>query len=668
MKKLFQCFTAVCGCMGVLGILTAPAQAGTFDLASPDKSLKVSVNIGDTITYSVANRDGVLLENNTAALKLRSGVLGEKPKLKKTTPGAVNSAIKPVVPFKTSTVVNKYNSLVLDFDDDYSIEFRAFDDGFAYRFITRKLDKVDVLDETIRINFPADYLLHYQDPSRRGFASCYEEPYSHNKVSALKTWALLPLLIDTRKGTKIFISETDLLDYPNIFFKKSEGNGLSAFFPPVPVESKIGRDRYVRAVGDAGYIARTAGSRTYPWRYFVVTKTDGDLLETTMGARLAPPCAIADTSWIKPGLSAWDWMNRGKPFDPKLIRRHGVNTDTCKLYVDYAARNGVPYYIIDEGWSRDNGHPKETRAGVNLPEIVNYAKEKGVAIVLWITYLGIQRDFDDDSYNLFEHFSKMGVAGFKIDFMDRSDQDVVNFYERAAAEAAKYKMIVELHGSYKPSGLEFKYPNVLSYEGVRGLEYGRGTTPDNSLFLPFLRNVTGPMSFTPGSLLNVQPDFDRETARFDGYNPMIGTRAHHLAYYVLFDSGLQMISESPALFDKYPDCAKFIHTVPVTWDETRALAAAVGQYAVAARRHGAKWWIGGIANNTERIREFDVTLDFLAPGKNYTLTIFEDGPNADPDANDYTLRKQIVSQGGRLHFKFARNGGVAAIIEPENRD
>jgi alpha-glucosidase len=255
----------------------------------------------------------------------------------------------------------------------------------------------------------------------------------------------------------------------------------------------------------------------------------------------------------------------------------------------------------------------------------------------------------------------MGIKGFKIDFMDRSDQAITHFYERCAKEAAKYKMLVELHGSFKPVGLEYRYPNVLSYEGVRGLENGLRTTPDNSLYLPFMRNVMGPMSFTPGSMLNVQP----ENAGYGlGSNLVtIGTRVHHMAYYILFESGLQMIADSPRQFDQNPDCRDFIFNTPVTWDETHALAAEAGQYAIIAKRHGDRWWIGGITNNTEESREFDLPLDFLPQGKMFRMTAFEDGLNAGRQAMDYNIRKQNVKNGDKIHVRLARNGGFAAVIE-----
>jgi alpha-glucosidase len=393
----------------------------------------------------------------------------------------------------------------------------------------------------------------------------------------------------------------------------------------------------------------------------IIAKRDGQLLESTMICRLSPQCVLEDVSWIKPGLVAWDWINRWHDYGPEVKHKAGVNTAAYKRYIDFASKYGIPYLILDEGWSRDNAHPREIKPEVDMKELVRYGSEKGVGLILWITYSGLNEDFEDDSFNLFEHFSGMGIKGFKVDFMDRSDQAITHFYEKAAQEAAKYRMLIELHGSYKPTGMEYRYPNVLSYEGVKGLENGLAVTPDNSVYLPFMRNVTGPMSFTPGSMINVQPENARNGL---GANLVtIGTRVHHMAYYIIFESGLQMISDSPRQFDQNPDCATFIFSTPVTWDETHALAAEAGQYAVVARRHGDKWWIGGIANNAEKMREFELSLDFLQQGRTYRLTAFEDGLNADRQAMDYDINVRDVRHGEKLHVKLARNGGFAAVLE-----
>ncbi|MDR0537841.1 MAG: glycoside hydrolase family 97 protein [Tannerellaceae bacterium] len=642
------------------------AQQKTIDLTSPDGSIRVEVSLGDRISYTVYNNNEPVLQNNEMQLQLRNETLGLNPRLTGQKHSSVNTTVKPVVPFKFSTVENKYNQLKLNFKGDYSVEFRAFDDGVAYRFITSKKETIDVMNEDFNMYFPGDYLLQLQCPGKRGFASVYEDPYSQvesKKWQVKDDMSVLPVLIDTRKGVKILVSETNVDDYPHTFVKGiGARNGVRSIYPRVPVETAYDeRGMSLIVTKEADYIARTAGTRDFPWRWFIIAKRDGQLIESTMVCRLSPQNTLNDVSWIKPGLVMWDWINRWVDYGPEVNYKAGVNTAAYKHYIDFASRNKIPYLILDEGWSKNRAHPKEIIPEVDMPELIRYGNEKNVGLILWITYAGINEDFDDDSFNLFEHFANMGIKGFKIDFMDRSDQVITHFYERAAKEAAKYKLLVELHGSYKPTGLEYRYPNILSYEGVMGLENGLRATPDNSLFFPFMRGVMGPMSFTPGSMLNVQPENARNGL---GSNLVtVGTRVHHIAYYILFESGLQMIADSPRQFDQNPDCASFIFSTPVTWDETHALAAEAGQYAIVAKRHGDKWWIGGIANNAEKIREFDLALDFLPQGKTFRMTAFEDGPNAERQAMDYDVNRKDVKRGDKIHVRLARNGGFAAVLE-----
>jgi alpha-glucosidase len=649
-----------------LALLCSSAQARqkAIELLSPDGTLKVAVSLGDKIYYSVYNQDDVLLQDNELQLQLRNETLGKSPRLAGQKRSSVDTKITPVVPFKFSTVENRYNQLLLTFKGDYSVEFRAFDDGIAYRFITRKKGEIDVMHEDFNLSFTSDYLLHLQCPGKRQFAAVYEDPYSQVESRQWKTdddMSVLPILIDARKGVKILVSEACVDDYPHTFVKGTgEKNGVVSLYPPAPLETEYQGGRNVPVTKEADYIARTPGTREFPWRWMIIAKNDGQLIESTMVCRLSPQNVLDDVSWIKPGLVMWDWMNRWSDFGPEVNYEAGVNTAAYKHYIDFASRNRIPYLVIDEGWSKDNAHPMAIKDGIDIPELVRYGESKNVGLILWITFAGIHEDFEDDRFNLFEHFAQMGVKGFKIDFMDRSDQAISRFYEDAAKEAAKYRMLVELHGSFKPVGLEYRYPNVLSYEGVRGLENGLGCLPDNSLYLPFMRNVTGPMSFTPGSMLNVQPEWAN---RLGSNLVTIGTRVHHLAHYVLFESGLQMIADSPRQFDMNPDCAAFIFSTPVTWDETRALTAEAGQYLLVAKRHGDQWWIGGMANSVEKVREFELSLDFLPEGKTFKMTKFEDGVNAGRQAMDYNVRTQEVKRGDKIHVTMVRNGGFAAKLE-----
>jgi alpha-glucosidase len=661
MMKLFYHLCRALSLLLVAGTAFAAQASKPVELLSPDGRIKLSVTLGDKITYALSINDHVLLKDVELQLQLRNETLGKNPKLSGQKRTSVDTEIKPVVPFKFSTVKNRYNRLLLHFKGDYSVEFRTFDDGVAHRFVTRKKGEIEVIHEDINLSFTDDYLLHVQ---LDGFGSYYEEPYKHLESRSFKPedkTAVLPILINTRKGVKILMSEADLNDYPCLFFHgRADDNGLKSILPSAPLETKIDPDGMnIRVSKNADYIAKTAGTREFPWRWYIIAQNDGQLIESTMVCRLSPQNVIEDISWVKPGLEMWYWLNNGSDYGPEVNYVAGYNTQTFKHLIDFASRNNIPYLEIDN-WSKSLAKPMEITPEMDIEELVRYGKAKNVGLFLWVTFQGVQDDFDDDSFNLFEHFSNMGIKGFKIDFMDRNDQQIVNFYERAAQEAVKYRMLVELHGSYKPTGLEYKYPNLLSYEGVRGMENHGGCIPDNSIYLPFIRNVLGPMSFTPGSMLNVQPENFRQGL---GSNlVMMGTRVHHIAYYILFESGLQMISDSPRQFDQNPDCRDFIFSTPVTWDETRALAAEAGQYAIVAKRHGDKWWIGGITNNAEKLREFDISLDFLPEGKTFGMTAFEDGPNADRQAMDYNIRKSAVKRGDKIHVSLARNGGFAAML------
>lgn len=635
-------------------VLSLHAQK-KLELVSPNGKLKVSFNLSDKIYYSIDYNGEVLLKDNSLQLTLKNQVLGQNPKLRRQKRTSVNERLTPVVPLKYAGIDNSYNQLVLTFKD-YSVEFRVFNDGVAYRFVTSLKGEVEVMGEEFAINFPADYLLHLQQPG--GFKTAYEESYTHVQSNAWKPqdrMAVLPALIDTRKDYKILISESDLTDYPCMFFKGTGTNGMVSTFPKAPLAFTESGDRSVKITQEADYIAKTKGTRNYPWRYFVITKNDRQLIENTMTYKLAEKNQLQDVSWIKPGQVSWEWWNDAAPYGPDVNFVSGYNLATYKYYIDFASKFGIPYIIMDEGWAKSTRDPYTPNPEVNLHELIRYGKEKNVGIVLWLTWLTVENNFD-----LFKTFNEWGVKGLKIDFMDRSDQWMVNYYERVAREAAKNKLFIDFHGSFKPAGLEYKYPNVLSYEGVRGMEQMGGCRPDNSLYLPFMRNAVGPMDYTPGAMISMQPDVysaERPNAA------SIGTRAYQLALFVVFESGLQMLADNPTLYYRNEDCTRFITQVPVTWDETVALEAKAGEYVIVAKRKGDKWYIGGITNNGENQREFTVKLDFLKKNHSYQMTSFEDGINAGRQAMDYRCKSSQVKAGDSFTVKMVRNGGFAAIIE-----
>ena len=626
-----------------------------FELVSPNGEIKVLFNLSDKIYYSIDYNGEVLLKDNSIQLTLKNQVLGQNPKLRRQKRMSIDEYLTPVVPLKYSKINNRYNQLLLTFKD-YSVEFRAFDDGVAYRFLTSQKGDVEVMSEEFAINFPSDYLLHLQQPG--GFKTAYEEPYTHiwsNTWKPEDKMAVLPALIDTKKDYKILISESDLTDYPCMFLKGTGENGLISTFPKTPLAFTESGDRSVKIIEEADYIAKTKGTRNYPWRYFVISRNDKQLIENTMTYRLAEKNQLQDVSWIKPGQVSWEWWNDASPYGPDVNFVAGYNLATYKYYIDFASKFGIPYIIMDEGWAESTRDPYTPNPKVDLHELIRYGKERNVGIVLWLTWLTVENNFD-----LFKTFKEWGVKGLKIDFMDRSDQWMVNYYERVAREAAKYHLFVDFHGSFKPAGLEYKYPNVLSYEGVRGMEQMGGCYPDNSLYLPFIRNAVGPMDYTPGAMISMQPNVYR-AERPNAAS--IGTRAYQLALFVVFESALQMLADNPTLYYRNEDCTRFITQVPVTWDETVALEAKAGEYVIVAKRKGDKWFIGGIANNGEREREFTIKLDFLNKDRSYQMTSFEDGINAGRQAMDYRCKSSQVKVGELLTVKMVRNGGFAAIIE-----
>ena len=639
-------------CLCLVSLLHAQNR---LELVSPNGELKVSLNLSDKIYYSIDYNGDVLLKDNSLLLVLKNQVLGQNPKLRRQKQWSVDEQLTPIVPLKYSKVNNRYNQLLLTFKD-YSVEFRAFDDGVAYRFITSQKGDVEVMNEEFAINFPSDYLLHLQQPG--SFHTAYEEPYTHVQSNAWKPEeriAVLPVLIDTQKDYKILISESDLADYPCMFLKGTGTNGAISVFPKAPLAFAENSDRSVKITQEADYIAKTKGTRNYPWRYFVISKNDKQLIENTMTYKLAEKNQLQDISWIKPGQVSWEWWNDASPYGPDVDFVSGYNLDTYKYYIDFASKFGIPYIIMDEGWAKSTRDPYTPNPKVDLHELIRYGKEKNVGIVLWLTWLTVENNFD-----LFKTFNEWGVKGLKIDFMDRSDQWMVNYYERVAREAAKHHLFVDFHGSFKPAGLEYKYPNVLSYEGVRGMEQMGGCYPDNSLYLPFMRNAVGPMDYTPGAMISMQPNVYR-SERPNAAS--IGTRAYQLALFVVFESGLQMLADNPTLYYRNEDCTRFITQVPVTWDETVALEAKAGEYVIVAKRKGDKWFIGGMTNNGEKDREFTIKLDFLNKDRSYQMTSFEDGINAGRQAMDYRCKSSQVKAGEQLTIKMVRNGGFAAVIE-----
>lgn len=635
----------------VMACMTGHARK-VITAQSPDKQTCVSVTLADKIYYDVVSNNDTLLKQSIVGMQLRNKTLGDNPVLKKKRVRNIEETVTPLFPLKYSQVENNYTLLSLDMQGGYAVDFRIYNDGVAFRMRTSLPGEIEVMQENTVFQLAENCKLVLQQPG--GFKTGCEEYYSLVNSNAWKReerMSELPILIMGQEY-KILLSEFDLYSYPGLFLRGNADNSLSAIQPKNPLEYEDDGDRKQRILKEADYIAKTQGTRTFPWRYMLITREDGHLAENTMPMRLSGKCMLEDTEWIKPGQTCWDWLN-GIPYGPDVTFKGGINLDTYKYFVDFASRNGIPYIIMDEGWALSTKDPYRTNPNVNLPELIRYAKSKNVGIFVWLPWLTVEHNME-----LFQKFEEWGIVGTKIDFMDRQDQWMVDFYERVAKKAAEHHIMIDFHGAFHPSGLEYRYPNVLTYEGVRGMEFNGGCRPNNSIWFPFLRGAIGPMDYTPGPMICYQPEYHHGNRPFCSG---VGTKVYHLAAFVLFESHLQMLMDNPSRYDMWPDCRDFITSVPVNWDETRVLVAEAGQYIVMAKRRGDKWFIGGITNDKQR--EVEVTLSFLPEGKELHMTSFVDGVNADRMAMDYRMEQRTVNRNTKLSIKMARNGGFAAAIK-----
>lgn len=649
-----------------VGSVSVSAQK-TYQLESPDKKLQTVVTIGDDIRFSMTHEGSEVLASSPISMTLQNGVvLGEKPRVSKVMRGVADKSI-PSPLYKKSEVQDVYNEVTFAFRGNYGLVFRAYNDGLAYRFTTKMKDSIVVVDEEAYFNFPADYsaFAPYVNNTKATFEEQYmnsfEQPYVYEPITKLNSKRLmfLPLLVELEGGKKLCITEADLEDYPGMFLNNSTTQpALKPVFAPYPKVKKQGGHNNLQMLVEERehYIAKTKGTRSFPWRAFVVSAEDRQLADCDMVYRLASPCRVKDLSWIKPGKVAWEWWNDwnidGVDF------RAGINNDTYKYYIDFASEHGIEYVILDEGWAVNlKADLMQVIPEINLQELVDYGKSKNVGIILWAGYYAFDRDME----NVVKHYAEMGVKGFKVDFMDRDDQEMINFLYRAAETCARYQMMVDFHGICKPTGLQRTYPNVINYEGVYGLENLKWAAqthdmPKYDVTIPFIRMLAGPMDYTQGAMRNaIRSNYFPVNSE-----PMSqGTRCHQLATYVIFESPLNMLCDNPSNYRREAECTNFIADIPTVWDKTVALDGKVGEYVAIARQHGNEWYVGALTNWDAR--ELTLDLSFLGEG-NYTLELFKDGINADRAARDYKKEVLPVPADRKLKIKMAPGGGWAAKI------
>ncbi len=632
----------------------ARTVAGPLRVTSPGGTLEVTIGTEGALTWSVTHRGRTIVRPSRLALTLADGrVLGAAPKVTATSVRSIDQVLTPPVAYRRARVTDRCQERRIDFAGDFSLVVRAYDDGVAYRFVTRLPGEITVRDEDVTLGFEGDHLLYF--PEETSFQSHQEREYKQLRISEIgpTRFSSLPALVVIEGGPKVAITESDLFDYPGMDLKSgSEPHSLRGLFPAYPRQVKLERDRDEVVVEREDYIAKTRGTREFPWRVLVVAERDEILLDSDIVFRLASESRIADTSWIKPGKVAWDWWNANNVYGVPF--RAGINTDTYKHYIDFAAEHGIPYVILDEGWYK-LGDLTAVVPEIDMPALAAYARQRNVGLIMWV----IWKTLDQQLQPALDQFARWGVKGIKVDFMQREDQWMVNFYERIAREAAARHLLVDFHGAYKPTGLYRTWPNVLTSEGVLGLEqskWGNLASPDNAVIFPFMRMLAGPVDYTPGAMLNAtkadfRPIFNRPMSQ--------GTRAHQLAMYVVFESPLQMLADSPSNYRKEPDSLAFLAAVPVVWDETRILSAKLGDHILVARRSGREWYVGALTSWEPR--DIEVDLSFLGTGS-FTADIHRDGPNADRVGVDYVREQRRVTSADRLRVHLAPGGGLAIRI------
>jgi len=638
-------------------MISFPVLSKDYTVKSPDSRIILTVQAGDEVMFRVSYDGRTVLGEMVPGLFINNDWFpGMEPGRPKAITVIVTDTLRPVVPHKNKTIADQYHSLILRFKSGISLEFRVYDDGVAYRFSTALKGDITVIAERFAFSLPDGATSWY--PLEKGFMSHNEQQFTLAALDTIgqKHLASLPALFMTG-GINILLTEADIRDYPGMWITGNGSGGVAGTFPAYPAAIKAMNDRDIYVTEREDYIAKTTGTRSFPWRVFIITPDDAGLVESDMVYKLGAPATMTDFSWVKPGKVAWDWYNANNLYGVDF--RAGLNNDTYKYYIDFASENGIEYVILDEGWYK-LGDVLDVADGFNIQELCDYAAGKNVGIILWVVW----KTFYDKMDEALAQFEKWGVKGIKVDFMQRDDQWMVNYYHQVVAKAAEHKMLVDFHGCYKPDGMERTWPNAITREGVRGLEHNkwsRDCNPEHDLIIPFTRMVAGPMDYTPGAMVNMQkrdfaPVFYRPASQ--------GTRVHQMAMYVVYESPLQMLADSPSNYKRNQECATFIAGVPVTWDETKVLEAKAGDYILIARRKDENWYLAAMTDWNARTLEAD--LSFLPDG-NYTLEVFRDGINADNFGEDY---KHLTLQSGsadKIKIIMTPGGGWVAKITGEGK-
>lgn len=629
-----------------------------IEVVSPGSKLRVVIETKDSLSYKVLFKEKEIIKPSVIGLNVEGKILGVNPKIRTINSRSVNETIEPLYG-KFKSLSDNYNETRIDFEGDYSLIIRAYNEGVAYRFITNLGEKIIVNNEIVNVNIANDPAVIFQETAN--YTSWELMHIDYNSVSAIADGkrSITPVLFTMPDNVKVVIAESDVRDYPGMYLEK-KGSGFKGDFAQYPDSTALGSWGFVSVVQRTrDYIAETNGDREFPWRVIIATDDDKDLLTNEVVYKLAPPQVLTDVSWIKPGKAAWEWwhdaMLPGADIPSGMANR---NTALYKHYIDFAAENNLEYLMIDAGWSHifdlSQVNPK-----VDIKEIINYGKSKNVGVFLWCVAMALTDKADE--YLKMMH--DWGAVGIKVDFFDRDDQLAMDWYETIARKAAENKLMVNFHGCSKPTGMQRMYPNIVNYEAVRGAECSKWdltANPKHHVTFPFTRMLGGTLDYTPGAMRNCSPQL------FKPLDPGLpfaqGTRCHELAMFVIYDQYLAMLCDSPSEYRKDANVMKFLSKVPVTFDNTVVLDAKVGEYALIAKQKGDDWYVGGMTDWTARTLTVDFS--FLDKGKQYQVDIYKDGDDAGLWATHYTFETQSVNSDSKISIPLAQGGGLAMRIYP----
>ena len=645
-----------------LNISICLAQTRKYEIKSPDNNISVQIEVDRSVNYSVKYKEKILIRPSAINIVFEPDAFsGKDPFVSKVSKRSVNEQIIPAVKEKRALIPDIYNELTISFKNKIQLQFRVYDDGTAWRFASTLPGEINILNEEAGFNFESGTIVFYPQVVKRNdadiFHTSFEEPYTKADLDTVHPdmFAFTPVLLQPAASPKVLITESDVNDYPGMFLVKARGSGVNAKFAHVPVKEAISEGEFKqKLVTERGpYIARTKGTRTFPWRIIAIAPTDAGLLMNDIVYRLAPVPEFTDFSWIKPGKSTEEWITGLNLYGVDFVA--GLNSQTYKYYIDFAVRFGFQYVMLDAGWSDVNDLFSIT-PGMDMEEITSYAKSKGIGLILWTQALTIEKQMD----KALEQFKKWDIKIVMTDFIDRNDQTAINFLHRFASECAKLKFMCMIHGAPIPAGFSRTYPNMVARESVLGSEYNAWSSkanPVHDMMLPFIRMVAGPMDYEPGMLQNAT----KENKVKMGFEKVIaqGTTMHQIAMFEIYESPLQLFSGNLSDAIREPDLMTFLGRLPTTWDETIILDAQFGKYIVEARRSGENWYLAAMNDWTPL--DFSADLTFLKEGK-YTIESASDGINAARNPQDFKITKTNIVRSDKVKIMLAPGGGFVGII------